>query len=169
MNTVIKTMWYFFLVCLALSLIAGCTAEGELSTSQLEINLPGKAGEFPVDGQGKLKTKVEIASADGRIGFSLNEGTLILDKDEKPLQVIDVAIDPSPPPPPADAYIVGPVYDLEPEGANFNPQIKLTFSYDPGELPEGVTERNLYIACYQDNEWKMLVYKKVDTESRIRH
>ena len=171
---VIKTLYYLPLACLILSLMVGCTASstappaadgGELSTYQLEINLLGTKNKFLVDSQGKLKTKVETSSADGRISLSLNEGTLMLDKDERPLQVIDVAIDPSPPPPPEDAYIVGRVYDFSPEGANFNPQIKLALSYDPDELPEGVIERNLYIACYKDTGWEKLLYKNVDTES----
>jgi len=172
-SMVIKTLYYLPLACLILSLMVGCTASssappaadgGELSTYQLEINLLGTKNKFLVDSHGKLKTKVETSSADGRISLSLNEGTLILDKDERPLQVIDVMVDSSPPPPPADAHILGPVYKLEPEGANFNPQIKLILSYDLGGLPEGVLEKNLYIACYQDSEWKMLAYKKIDIE-----
>ena len=173
-SMVIKTLYYLPLACLILSLMVGCTASstappaangGELSTYQLEIDLLGTKNKFLVDSHGKLKTKVETSSADGRISLSLNEGTIIQDKDERPLQVIDVAIDPSPPPPPEDAYIVGTVYDFSPEGANFNPQIKLALSYDPLELPEGVRDKDVYIACYQDNGWKMLVYKKVDTAS----
>jgi len=131
----------------------------------MEIDLLGAKNEFLVDSQGRLKTKVEISSADDGISLSLNEGTMVLDKDEKPLQVIDVVIDSNPPPPPEDAYIVGVIYEFRPEGANFNPQIKLTLSYDPEELPEGVRDKDVYIACYQDNGWKMLLYKNVDTES----
>ncbi len=174
MNVENKVVYVLLLLCLVLYQLVGCAETstappaadgGELSPYQLEINLLGTKNKFLVDSQGKLKTKVETSSADGRISLSLNEGTLIRDKDERPLQVIDVAIDPSPPPPPEDAYIVGTVYDFSPEGANFNPQIKLTFSYDSLELPEEVRDKDVYIACYQDNGWKMLVYKNVDTES----
>jgi hypothetical protein len=154
--------------------MAGCAASStappvtngeELSTYQLEIDLLGTKNEFMVDSQGFLKTKVNLSSADGRISLSLNENTMVLDKDEKPLQVINVTIDPSPPPPPEDAYIVGAIYEFSPEGANFNPQIQLTISYDPEELPEGISERNVYIACYQDTGWEKLLYKNVDTAS----
>jgi len=75
-----------------------------------------------------------------------------------------VAIDPSPPPPPEDAYIIGAVYDFAPGGATFNPPLKLTISYDPGELPEGVRESEVYIACYQDSKWDKVPYKQVEAE-----
>jgi len=171
---VIKTLYYLLLACLSLSLMVGCATSStappaangeELSTYQLEIDLFGTKSEFLVDSQGRLKTKVETSSADGRIRLSLNEGTLILDKEGKPLQVIDVVIDPNPSPPPEDAYIAGAVYDFRPEGTDFNPPIKLTLSYDPEELPEGIKERDVYIASYQDNGWEKLLYKNVDTES----
>jgi len=170
----IKALYHLFLACLALSLMVGCAAlstappvtNGEnLSNYQLEIDLLGTKNEFMVDSQGGLRTNVAISSADGRLSLLLNEGTMVRDKDGKPLQVIDVSIDLNPPPPPRDAYIIGAVYYFRPEGANFNPQIKLTLSYDPEELPEGVWERDVYIACYQDTGWEKLLYKNVDIES----
>ncbi|OIP27971.1 MAG: hypothetical protein CO103_08170 [Chloroflexi bacterium CG_4_9_14_3_um_filter_45_9] len=173
-NMVIRTRYHFLLVCLALSLVAGYTASctapsaangGTLSTYQLEINLLGTKNRLLVDSQGRPKTNVEISSADDRISLSFNKGTVGLDKDQRPLQAIDAAIDPSPPPSPKDAYIVGAVYDFKPEGANFKPQIKLTLSYDQRELLEGLREENVYIACYQDTGWGKLLNKKVDTES----
>ena len=173
-STVIKTLYPLLLACLVLSLMVGCATSStappvtngrELSTYQLEINLLGTKSEFPVDSQGRLKAEVELSSADGRLSLSLNEGTLVRDKNGLPLQVIDVAIEPNPPPPPEDTYIVGAVYDFRPEGANFDPQIKLTLSYDPEELPEGAIEGNLHIARYQDTGWGKLLYKNVDVES----
>ena len=174
MNKVMRILYPLILLCLALSLMADCTASstappvtngGELSPYQVEIDLLGTKNEFLVDSHGKLKTNVNLSSADGKISLSLNKGTMLMDEDKKPLQIIHVAIDPSPPPPPEDAYIAGAVYEFRPEGANFNPQIKLTLSYDPEELPEGVSEENVYIAYYQDNGWKKLLYKNIDTES----
>ncbi len=174
MNTVIKALYLLLSVCLVLSSLAGCTtspvappaANGvEQSNYQLEIDLLGTRHELLVDNQRGLKTNVAISSADGRLSLLLNEGTTVKDENGKPLQVIDVSIDPSPPSSPEDAYIVGAVYYFRPEGANVKPQIQLTLSYDPEDLPEGVSERDVYIACYQDSEWEMLLYKKVDTKS----
>jgi len=169
-----KVVFALLLLCLVLFQLVGCaeastaplvTDGSGLSTYQLEIDLFGTKNEFPVDSQGKLKTEVNLSSADGRISLYLSEGTLLLDKEGEPLKVIDVAIDPNLLTPPEDAYIVGAVYDFRPEGADFNPPIKLTLSYDPEELPEGIRERDVYIACYQDGEWEKLLYKSVDTGS----
>ncbi len=168
----VKIWSSFLLIILVVGMLCACgnpapevANEGELSTYQLEIDLLGTRHEVSVDIQGRLKTSVELSSADGKISLSLNEGTLLMDKDENPLQTIHVAIDPSPPPPPGDAYIIGEVYDFGPEAANFNPSIKLTLSYNPGELPEGARESDVYIAYYQDTGWNMLRYKNVDTKN----
>ena len=168
----VKIWSSFLLIILVSTMLCACRSpvpevanEGELSTYHLEIDLLGTKHEASVDSQGRLKTSVQVTSADGAISLSIDADTILLDKDEKPLQLIQATISPNPPPPPEDAYIVGAVYDFGPEGANFNPQIKLTLSYDPEELPEGVRETDIYIAYYQDTGWKMLLYKKVDTEN----
>ena len=151
--------------------IAGCspksapTPREELTTYQLEINLLGEKNEFSVDSQGILKSEVEVSSADGRIGLSLDKGTAVLKQAGKPLYSIHVVIDTSLSSPPESAYILGPVYDLEPQGATFDPQIKLTLSYDPETLPEGLRENDLYIAYYNGAEWCETFYKKVDTKA----
>lgn len=174
MNVKNKVVYTLLLLCLVMYPLVGCaetstappvTDGSGLSTYQLEIDLFGTKNEFTVDSQGKLKTEVNLSSADGRISLSLNEGTLILDKEGEPLKIIDVAIDPNPSPPPEDAYIVGAVYDFILGGAVFNPPIILTLSYDPEELTEGIGERDVYIACYQDGEWEKLIYRSVDIGS----
>jgi hypothetical protein len=137
----------------------------ELTTYQLEINLLGTGHEATVDSQGKVKTSAQATSADGTVGLSIDKDTIILDEDGKPIQLIQATIDPNPPPLPEDATKVGPVYDLTPNGATFNPPIKLTLTYEPKELPEGLSENDVYIACYEDGKWEMLRYKQVDTGS----
>ena len=169
--TKVKIWSSFLLVILLGGMLCACgspapevTNEEELSTYQLEIDLLGAKHEASVDSQGKLKAKINLSSADDEVSLSLNEGTMLLDKDEKPLQTIHVAVDPSPPPPPEDAYIVGAVYDLTPQGATFNPPLKFTISYDPAELPQGLRESDVYIASYEDTKWSKVPYKQVDTE-----
>ena len=89
----------------------------------------------------------------------------VLDKDGKPLGSIYVVTDSSLPLSPENAYIIGTVYDLGPEGATVNPWLTLTLSYNPEKLPERVRENDLYIAYHDGTEWHMLRYKNVDTQT----
>lgn len=160
---------------ICLLLMVSCTAPPttpsaangeELATYQIEIDLLGAEYEASVDNQGRLKTSIEALSGDGKISLSINEDTTLLDKNGKPLQFIHVAIDPTLPPPPEDAHIVGAVYDLRPREATFNPPLRLTLSYDPEELPGGVKESDVYIAPYDEaTGWGRWYYKRVDTEN----
>jgi hypothetical protein len=54
------------------------------------------------------------------------------------------------PPPPEDAGIVGPVYNLAPDGATFDNLITVTWQYEPGQIPEGVAEEDLTVAYYAE-------------------
>ncbi len=168
---------------LCLLLIVSCTTPPatipesngeELITYQMEIDLLGTKHEAAINSQGKIESSAQATSAEGTISLYIDKDTIILDKDGELIQLIQATIDPNPPPPPEDANKVGPVYDLAPQGATFNPPIKLTLTYDPKELPEGLTEKDVYIACYEDGKWEMLRYKQVDTErhevtTRIDH
>ena len=165
-------VWIVLSICLLL--IVGCeatpttpqVADGEPATYQMEIDLLGTGHEVLVDVQGKLKTNVELSSADGKVSLSLKKGTIVMDKGGKPLELIHVAIDPSLPLPPEDAYIIGVAYDLRPEGATFDPALMLTISYDPQELPEKVRESDVYIARYDEaSGWGRWSYKNVDTNN----
>ncbi len=166
----------YALICITLSIcllpVVSCTpdvspaANGEPATYQIEIDLLGTIHEVSADAQGRIKTNVELSSADGKVSLSLKKGTIAIDKDEKPLEFIHVAIDPTLPLPPEDAYIIGVVYDLRPEGATFDPPLGLTISYDPEELPEGMRESEVYIAPYDESSgWDKWQYKKVDTKN----
>ena len=172
MNKLLKVM----LVITSASLLAlgfataGCSSSstpnpgGNSPTHQLEINLLGEKNEFPVDSQGRLESQVEVSPADDKISLSLHKGTTILDKDTEPISAIYVAIDPNSPPLSENAYIISSVYNLEPQGATFDPHLSLTLSYEPEKLPEGLREKELYIACHDGAKWYTLLYERVDTE-----
>lgn len=172
MDKLVKVMLViaFTLFLVSQLTMTGCSPQSsptpgeELTTYPLEVNLFGEKNEFAVDSQGVLKSEVEVSSADGRISLSLDKGTTLLDKDGKPLRIIHVGINRSPPPPPEDAYIVSSVYDLEPKGATFEPRLLLTLSYDPEKLPEGVRDSELYVAYYSGSEWCNVGYRKVDSK-----
>jgi len=174
LNTVQKHLLAWVTLSICLLLMASCTASptappppsgAELTTYQLEIDLLGAKNEALVDSQGRLKTSVEVASNDGTISLFLDKDAILLGKEGKPLQLIQATVDLNPPPPPEEAYIIGAVYELRPQGATFDPPLKLTLSYDPNELPGGVKESEVYIAPYDESTgWGRWYYKLVDTE-----
>lgn len=133
---------------------------------QLEVNLPGVSYKFPVDSIGSLMAKVDVSSADGAVKLVLDKGTVVRDKDGKPLQVIRVAQNTVQPLPSGGVQQVGPAYTLEPSGAAFNPFLWLTLGYDPGKLGEGVEESGLYIASQNGGQWHPQSYRRVDIQSR---
>ena len=150
--------------------VAGCSSNPtptpgeELPTYRLEIDLLGYKNEFLIDSQGVLKSRVELTSADGGISLFMDKGTTVLEEDEKPLQIIRVMVDTSPPPPPENAYIVSSVYKLTPQSATFNPQVLFTLSYDTMKLPDGLREADLYVAYHDGTEWCKPHYRKVDSK-----
>jgi peroxiredoxin len=170
-NKLLKaTFLMAFLPVLVLGLtVAGCSSnsiatdtEG-MASHQLQINLLGENHEFFLDNEGKLKSKVEVSAAQGEISLSLDKGTNVLDKDDGPLSAIRVAVDLNSPPPPQNAYIISSAYNIEPRGATFYPELSLTLRYDPGKLPEGIREGELYIAYCDGTEWYKPQYRRVDT------
>jgi len=167
----VKIWSSFLLILLVASMLCACenhTPEvvntEESSNYHLEIDLLGAKHEASVDSQGRLKTSIQVTSADDAISLSIDADTILLNKGGKPLQLIRVTLDPTLPLPPEDAYIVGKVYDLSPQGATFNPPLRLTISYSPDELPPGLSESDVYVARYEGSKWDMLRYKQVDTE-----
>ncbi|MEM7109064.1 MAG: hypothetical protein AAF519_12625 [Bacteroidota bacterium] len=57
---------------------------------------------------------------------------------------------------------VGVVYDLGPDGTQFNSPVSLTFSYDPADLPTGRDENDLVIAFAENGSWVPLGSNVVD-------
>ena len=126
----------------------------------IETNLFGTTADFRIDSQtGEILKTIEATSDDGKLTLYLPKGTIALDKDGKPLDSLEAAVDESPHDPPEGAHIIGLPYIFEPSGATFNPPITLIWSYDPDALPEGVAEEDQVIAYYDEDagEWVELV------------
>lgn len=148
--------------------LAGCNSSTPASsqagpTVPLEINLLNNAAQYTLDSQGRLKSTVQLSSADGSLGVFIYSGTKILDKDNQPLQTMKATIDSQPPLMPENTDMVGAVYDLAPVGSQFNPAPQITIAYDPGDLPAGANEGDLYVAYYQDGGWNAIPFKRIDT------
>ena len=108
-----------------------------------------------VDKDGVFTEDVTAESEDGNCRITIDEGTTGLTEDGRPLSEISITPMEKPPLPPDSANIIGLVYDIEPDGATFDPPITLCFSYDPDLVPEGVAEENLVIAMWDEEagEW----------------
>jgi hypothetical protein len=56
--------------------------------------------------------------------------------------------------PPAGSF--GPVYDIKPDGTQFNPPASLRLTLNPSELPAGVTSDRLRVATWRNGVWEPL-------------
>ncbi|GEM_PF-3178200 len=57
-----------------------------------------------------------------------------------------------------DIYVIGKLYELGPKGTVFDEPVFLTFTYDPAALPAGISERNLVIGYWDEEQgiWVLL-------------
>ena len=123
--------------------------------TEVEATLFGEEASFLIDDEGEIQETIIATSEDENLDLTIKEGTTALDEDGDPLSWLWADVDPSPPDPPEDASIIGLAYDFGPDGATFDPPIKLEYTYDPDDVPEDVAEKDLVIAYYdeEDEEW----------------
>ncbi len=106
--------------------------------------------------EGKFTQDVPAKSADKKVTLTIKKGTTATTKAGKPITQISVTPMAEPPAaPPTGAHIIGLVYDIDTGDATFDEPVTLTFTYDPTEIPEGVSEEDLVIALWDEDagEW----------------
>lgn len=101
-----------------------------------------------IDSQGIFTQPVRFTTSDGLVSLDIPSGTVGLTANGTPLTQISVLPVASPPAPPAEDHFLGLAYDFEPSGATFNPAIYMQFTYNPANIPAGVSENNLIVAFY---------------------
>ena len=132
----------------------------------IDTDLFGIEEGYRISRSGELRETIEATSGDSMLTMSIPKGTVALDKDDKRLKSLQLAVNESPPPPPEDACIIGLAYTFQPEGATFDPPITLTWRYDTEALPEDVAEEDLVIAYYDEDAGKWVELDcVVDTEN----
>jgi hypothetical protein len=110
----------------------------------------------------------EIFSNDAKLHLVFPIGTVIRDKQGEPIMTLDVHFSRTQFTPPLQADIVGQPYELSPDGASFDHSVSLSCSYDPAEIPDGVTEEELYLAYYDEDSGQWLELSSVvDTENDV--
>jgi thioredoxin 1 len=153
---------------LSLFLLFGCSSEplqpiDNTASRELKISLPGtESNSVLINELGNILKNIQIDSSDMRVGIEIPRGTILLDENGIPLQYIKVGIDPLFLLPPENAQIIGDIVDIQPYGAVIKPALKLSLSYDPGLLKEGVNENDLWIYNHTGNGWNMVAFKQLD-------
>jgi hypothetical protein len=114
------------------------------------------SGDFKVNSAtGLVQNAVQLKTADGKVILDIAQGSKLLRDRFDPLTVISGSVSPSPAAAP-EGWALILAFSFGPDGANFNPAITLTMSYDPTKLPENVAEKDLYIAYYDGTKWQKL-------------
>lgn len=95
-----------------------------------------------------------ISSQDGKVSLSIPFGAIIRTVGGQ--QIYDISVTPitNPPPAPQNSSIIGMTYNFEPSGVTFDSPITLTFRYSDSDIPNGVDESNLIVACYDESAGK---------------
>ena len=151
--------------------LAGCQSDVSPQTTngepafELKVDILGKSHTLLLDGEGRLLESATLASPDGIVILSIDQGTSLLGKEREPLSSMWLKTESEQSDPPEDSHIIGAVYGLGPQDAILSRALELTISYGPNELPQGVSENDVYIAPYdEDAGWGKYSYKRVDTE-----
>jgi len=121
---------------------------GEGNVYYISVDMFGDVSRYRITWDGDLEQAARGSSHDGRITISLSEGTACLDKDGKRLTNISVDEETDLPSLPENYHIIDKAYKLEPSGAIFDPYLNLALSYVDNNIPQNVSEENIYIAYY---------------------
>ena len=107
------------------------------------------------DEKGVFTEATTIESRDGNVELTIDKGTTGKTGENKLLSEITISRVAEPSEPPAGSAAIGFVYDLEPDGATFDPPITLTFSYTPSQIPAGVDAEDLVVVFWDEDagEW----------------
>ena len=105
-------------------------------------HLPPSSENIPTDKNGKITSTTILLSPDETTFLKIPEGTTALDAEKNPLKSIRIR----------STSVGGTLaaYNLGPDGATFNPEISLTVSYNPNDVPE---EKTIVIKMYDGGKW----------------
>ncbi len=123
-----------------------------------------------IDDKGFFTENATAWSEDSTIKLTIGKGTCGLikekGKEDKPLSEISIVpITGLPLVLPVNHLIISLSYNLGPDGASFDPAIELAFTYDPSDVPEGISlEEDLAIAWWDKtvDDWIKLEDSIVD-------
>jgi len=134
----------------------------------LTVNMFGDISKWDISEQGNLLEPLHVSSADNKVIISLGKDASCLDKEDNRLSTITISNQTDWPPVPEDYDIIGTAYEFQPAGAKFAPALSLTLSYEDNDVPQYLSEEDVYIAYYDTTagNWVPLT-SQVDTVNNI--
>ena len=116
-------------------------------------------------GHGKVLLTVTVTSEGGIAALTIQKGTIAKDAVGNPLSEVRINKQhtiPSPPPGVIQGEITGIkyAYNLEPDGATFNPPVTLSIKFDPVDFKDAPV---IYI--YKDGKWEALKTTVIDNKA----
>ena len=137
---------------------------GSSAAGSVEPGVTSIVGSIGSDGT--IVADTETESADGIIKLTIPKGTSFLTPDGLPSTFVSMVSMPveQQPPAPADAEIVGLVYNLGPTGSTFNPPVSLTFTFKGVQLSSDINGKGLTLAYWDDNgkQWVPIETENID-------
>lgn len=100
---------------------------------------------------GEFTETITLKSADNDLSLVIPEGTVGQTAAGDRLAKVSITKVIGPPAPPEDNNFIGLTYDLEPDGATFDPPITITFTYNPNWIPSGLGPENLNLRYYDED------------------
>jgi len=147
---------------------SGVTAGPGPAKYNLTVSVFGDISEWEISEQGNLLELLQVSSVDNKVTISLNKDASCLDKEDNRLSTITISNQTDWPPVPEDYDIIGTAYEFQPAGAKFDPALSLTLSYVDNDVPQYLSEEDVYIAYYDTTaeNWVRLT-SQVDTQNNI--
>ncbi len=133
----------------------------------LRVNVVGDISEWDISEQGNLPELLQVSSADNNVTISLDKDTSCRDKEDNRLKTITIIEQTDWPPVPEYYDIIGTAYKFQPAGAKFDPALSLALSYVDNDVPQYLSEEDVYIAYYTTVENWVRLTSQVDTENNI--
>lgn len=133
---------------------------------EIEVIVDEESVFYDISDEGELLEDVWRVCEGCGLTLGIPEGTICLDEDGNPLDIVELTPDETPLcPPPENGYIIGTPCNFEPDGASFDPPCEVIVSYDEADIHEDVAEEELvYGYCDETTlEWVVLEDFEVDT------
>ncbi|MFH1032833.1 MAG: CARDB domain-containing protein [Chloroflexota bacterium] len=142
---------------------------GGVGGSTIIIILNGLAttANMEVDSNGVIFKTSQLQTIDQKVTLDITQGTKLMNNEGAVLKTLS-ASKVAAPPVASPGQVIVQSYQLGPDGARFEPAISLTMSYDPAALPQGTSEKELYIGYWESTKWTALpsiINSETDTVS----